>query len=86
MSTNDQTEESVAQQPPTLLDDESAARWLLLLLLGIALLYAPLLLADYAWDDEALVLARTDFIAEGGGLPDPEPSGTKRACGAVGDR
>lgn len=40
------------------LDEESARRWFVFLLLCVALLYAPLMVADYAWDDEALVLAR----------------------------
>ena len=44
------------------LDDESARRWFVFLLLCVALLYAPLMLADYAWDDEGLVLARQAAI------------------------
>ena len=49
-----------------MLDDESATRWFLFVLLALALLYAPLILADYAWDDEALILARQAAILEGG--------------------
>jgi hypothetical protein len=47
------------------LDEESSRRWFLFLLLALALLYSPLMLADYAWDDEALVLARQTALAEG---------------------
>ena len=52
-------------EPGRVLDEESASRWLLFLLLSLTLLYAPLLLADYAWDDEALVLARASALSEG---------------------
>ena len=47
------------------LDEESSRRWFLFLLLALALLYSPLMLADYAWDDEALVLARQTALAQG---------------------
>ena len=52
-------------EPGRVLDEESASRWLLFLLLSLTLLYAPLLLADYAWDDEALVLARASALSQG---------------------
>ena len=57
-----------SEERASLLDNESAHRWFLFLLLGLTLLYAPLLLADYAWDDEALVLARQAALNQGTAL------------------
>jgi len=53
------------RSPSSLLDEESARRWFLFLLLALALLYSPMMLADYSWDDDALVLARQVALAEG---------------------